>query len=93
MESNYGMCMGKHIYVNARACNTKKKIVETIIHEESHIEFDIGGDMHAECVCDYYALKHRKGELTGDDIRSIIKSVKERYPDFKWREKYEKTAD
>lgn len=86
MENVYGTCMGKHIYINARSCNTKKKMVETIIHEETHIEYNIEADMHAECVCDYYALKHRKGELTGDDIRSIIKSVKERYPEYKWRE-------
>ena len=72
-------------YINARTCNTKKKIVETIIHEETHIEYDIGEDAHAECVCDYNALKHRKGELTGEDIRNIIKSVKERYPDYEWR--------
>lgn len=87
MNNVYGTCMGKHIYINARACNTKKKIVETIIHEETHIEYDIGGDRHAECVCDYYALKHRKGDLTGEDIKSIIISVKQRYPDLKWRKK------
>lgn len=87
MENDYGMCLGKHIYINARTCNTKKRIVETIIHEETHIEYNVRGDMHSECVCDYYALKHRKGELTREDIRSIIISVKERYPDFKWREK------
>lgn len=87
MEDDYGMCMGRHIYINARTCNTKKKMVETIIHEETHIEYDLGGDMHAECVCDYYALKHRKGELTGEDVRSIIISVKERYPNFRWRKR------
>lgn len=87
MQNVYGLNMGKHIYINARACNTKKKMVETIIHEETHIEYDIGGDMHAECVCDYYALMHRKAELTSDDIRSIIISVKERYSDFIWRKK------
>lgn len=85
MRDDYGMCMGNHIYINARTCNTKKKIVETIIHEETHIEYDIGGDRHAECVCDYYALVHRKGKLTSDDIRSIIKSVDSRYSDMQWR--------
>lgn len=87
MNDDYGLNLGNHIYINARTCNTKKKIVETIIHEETHIEYAIGGDMHAECVCDYYALKHRKEELTGDDIRGIIKSVKERYSDLKWRKR------
>ena len=87
MENVYGTCMGKHIYINARTCNTKKKIVETIIHEETHIEYDIDGDRHAECVCDYYALKHRKGDLTWEDIKSIIISVEQRYPELKWRVK------
>ena len=79
------MCQGNHIYINARECNTKKRIVETIIHEETHIEYGIGEDRHSECICDYYAMKHRKGELTGNDIRSIIKSVNERYSDMDWR--------
>mgnify|MGYP000761416805 FL=1 len=85
LDDVYGLNIGNSIYINARTCNTKKKIVETIIHEETHIEYDIGEDAHAECVCDYNALKHRKGELTGEDIRNIIKSVKERYPDYEWR--------
>ena len=85
MENDYGLNVGNHIYINARTCNTKKKMVETIIHEETHIEYDVGGDRHTECVCDYYALTHRKGQLTGDDIRSIIKSVNSRYSDAKWR--------
>ena len=85
MENDYGLNVGNHIYINARTCNTKKKMVETIIHEETHIEYDVGGDRHTECVCDYYALTHRKGQLTGDDIRSIIKSVNSRYSDATWR--------
>lgn len=87
MRDDYGLNIGKHIYINARTCNTKKKMVETIIHEETHIEYDIGGDRHAESVCDYYALVHRKGQLTGDDIRSIIESVDSRYSDMQWRTK------
>ena len=46
-----------------------------------NIEYSIWGDVHSECVYDYYALKHSKGELTGDDIRGIVKLVKERYPE------------
>lgn len=86
LKGKYGLNVGNSIYINARTCNTKKKMVETIIHEETHLEYNIGGDVHAECICDYNALKHRKGELTGSDIRNIIKSVEERYPEYKWRE-------
>lgn len=87
MQKDYGVSIGKHIFINAKLCNTKKKMVETIIHEATHIEYDIGEDKHAECVCDYYALKHRKGKLTGVDIKNIIKSVNERYPDYAWRKR------
>ena len=87
LKDNYGICYKKSIYINAEACSTLKKIAETIIHETIHIKYDIGGDQHAECVCEYYANKHRKGKLTAEDIKSIIKSVKKRYPDLKWREK------
>lgn len=87
MKGDYGRCIGNHIFINARNCKTKKKMVETIIHEATHIELDIGGDRHAECVCDCRAMLHRKGQLTVDDFRSIIKSVAERYPEMKWRRK------
>lgn len=85
MEDDYGKCIGKHIYINAKTCKTKKKMVETIIHEATHIEYDIGGDKHSECICDCYALIHRKGKLTMSDLRGIIKSINRRYPEMKWR--------
>jgi len=85
LKNKYGVNVGNNIYINARACKTKKMMVETIVHEETHLEYNIGGDAHAECVCDYNALKHRKGELTREDIRDIIKSVRQRYPEYKWR--------
>lgn len=85
MGDDYGMCVGNHVYINAKNAQNIHKIAETIIHETKHIEFGIGGDQHAEAVCDYYAMLHRKGQLTSADIRSIIKSVRERYPDYRWR--------
>ena len=38
-------------------------------------------------VCRAQETKHRKGvdKLTGEELRDIIKSVKEDYPDYKWR--------
>lgn len=85
MNGDYGMCVGNHIYINAKNTQNIRKIADTIIHETKHIELGIGGDQHAEAMCDYYAMLHRKGQLTGADIRTIIKSVKERYPEYKWR--------
>ena len=88
MENLYGYQRGKRIYINALQCKTKKKVVETLIHEKTHLDYPEECGRHVECVCDAQEMKHRKGKLTGDDLRSIIKSVNERYPDYKWRAVY-----
>lgn len=87
MEALYGQCIGNHIYINGLSTQSVRKIAETIVHEVTHMRLDIGGDQHAEAVCDYFAALHSKGTLTEKDVRDIIKSVKERYPNFKWRNK------
>lgn len=81
----YGFQQGNTIYINALTCNTKKKVVETIIHEKTHMDYPNESGKHIECVCDAMALRHRKGELTAEDLRNIIKSVNERYLGQKWR--------
>lgn len=86
MENLYGLQIGNNVYINAINCGTKKKVVETIIHEKTHMDYPEEKGQHIECLCDAQALKHRKGMLTAGDLRGIIKSVKERYPDYKWRE-------
>lgn len=85
MENDFGLNIGNHIYVNALNCNTSKNVIKTIIHETAHMKFNVSGDQHAECICESYAELHEKGKLTSNDIRGIIKSVKQRYPEMKWR--------
>ena len=85
LEGLYGSCIGNHIYINGVETQSIRKTAETIIHEATHIRLDIGGDQHAEAVCDYFAELHTKGKLTGQDIRNIIKSVKGRSSDREWR--------
>lgn len=87
LEALYGQCIGNHIYINGLTAQSVREIAETIVHEATHIRLDIGYDQHAEAVCDYFAALHSKGTLTEKDVRDIIKSVKERYPNFKWRNK------
>ena len=87
LEAVYGQCIGNHIYINGLTAQSVREIAETIVHEATHIRLDIGYDQHAEAVCDYFASLHSKGTLTEKDVRDIIKSVKERYPNFKWRNK------
>ncbi|MBS6195473.1 MAG: phage minor capsid protein [Clostridiales bacterium] len=85
LEGCKGRALGNHIYINGKTAQSVEEITKAIIHEEKHIELGIGGDQHSEAVCDYFAELHTKGQLTGNDMRSIIKSVKERYPEYKWR--------
>lgn len=85
IEDLYGLRMGNNIYINGNTCIRKKKIVETIIHERVHFAYPMQDNRHVECVCDAVAMKHRKGSLTAEDLKSIIKSVNERYSDKTWR--------
>lgn len=85
LADNFGMAIGNHIYINGLNAQSVRQISKTIIHEQKHIELKMNGDQHAEAVCDYYAALHEKGRLTGEDVKDIIKSVKERYPEYAWR--------
>lgn len=49
------------------------------------MKYDIGGDQWSEAVCVTKEYQHEKGVLTISDKRSIIKMVKELYPEFKWK--------
>lgn len=50
------MCMCYCFYSHVNYSVTKN--VETIVHEETHLEYNLGSDAHAECACEYNALKH-----------------------------------
>lgn len=82
-----GRTYGKHIDIFGLNTKTKKETVKTIIHEVTHIKYDVGGDMWAEAFCEAKALLHEKGVLTLQDKRDIIKSVKSNYSTLKWRDK------
>ena len=85
LDGLYGMQIGKNIYINGLNCHTRKKIIETIIHEKTHYDYPNESGQHVECVCDAMGELHSKGVLTSEDLRNIIKSVRERYPDKTWR--------
>lgn len=60
---------------------------ETLVHEITHHRYDIGNSQWAECVCFAQELKHRTGKnnLTANELKDIIKIVKELYPTLPWR--------
>lgn len=80
-----GRVYGKNIDIYARNTRTVLITSQTVIHEVTHMKYDIGGSQWAEAVCFAQERKHIKGELTFADKRDIIKEVKKLYPNLKWR--------
>lgn len=80
-----GYNQGKNIVIFANNTRTIKKTTETIIHEMTHAKYNIGGTQWAEAQCISAEWMHRRGKLTLQDLRDIVKLSKELYPDFPWR--------
>ena len=80
-----GETMGRFITIYAQNTRTVKLTAKTLIHEVTHCKYGIGGDQWAEAVCFCREHIHENGSLTYRDMRNIIKTVKELYPEYKWR--------
>ena len=80
-----GECFGSHITIYAKSTRTIKETAKTIIHEVTHSKYKIGGNQWAEAVCFSMEHIHEYGQLTFQDKRNIIKTVKELYPEYEWR--------
>ena len=77
--------IGKSITVYAKNTKTIKKTASTLVHEVTHCKYGIGGSQYAEAVCFAREHIHEYGQLTFKDLRNIIKTVKELYPEYNWR--------
>lgn len=81
-----GYTFGGSIFVYARNTRTVRLTTETIIHEAMHVELStIRRTQWEEAFCFAQEAKHRKKRLTFADLKDIIKTVKELYPDYPWR--------
>ncbi len=80
-----GHCLFDSMTIFAQNTKSVKTTAKTIIHECTHLKYNIGGCQWAEAVCFAQELLHEKGVLTISDKRDIIKYVRYNYPDFKWR--------
>ncbi|MDY5988308.1 MAG: phage minor capsid protein [Coprococcus catus] len=82
-----GQQFGNTIQIYASDTKTVQRTAEVLIHEITHHRYDIGGNQWSECVCKAQEVKHRnkRNELTSDELRSIIKAVKQLYPELPWR--------
>lgn len=81
----YGNTMGRYITVYAKNTKTVKQTAKTLVHEVTHCKYGIGGSQWAEAVCFAREHIHEHGQLTFQDIRNIINTVKELYPEYHWR--------
>lgn len=77
---------GGSIKIYIRNCKDVKTAVCTLIHEHTHYRYAIGQSQWAESVCVAQELKHRRNRaLTISEKRTIIKAVKDVYPEYNWR--------
>ncbi len=67
--------------------NTKTKVLtaQTLIHEVTHVKYNIRDTQWSEAVCFLKEKEHLKGTLTVQDKRDTIKLVKQLYPELPWR--------
>ena len=84
-QDELGNTIGKHITVYAKNTKTIKRTAATLVHEVTHCKYGIGGSQYAEAVCFAREHIHEHGQLTNQDLRNIIKTVKDLYPEYNWR--------
>lgn len=84
-KGELGNTIGKHITIYAKNTKTIKTTASTLVHEVTHCKYGIGGSQYAEAVCFAREHIHEHGRLTNQDLRNIIKTVKDLYPEYNWR--------
>lgn len=84
-EGVRGETFGRSITIYAKNTRTIKATAKTLVHEVTHCKYGIGSSQWAEAVCFAREHIHEHGELTFQDKRNIIKTVKDLYPEHQWR--------
>ena len=85
-HTNRGMQQGNTIRLYVHNIKNEKVAAQTVIHETTHLYYDIGQNQWAEAVC----FAKEKMFLTGKPLtiaekRYIVKLAKDNYPEFKWK--------
>ena len=85
-EGTRGFTLGNSIFIYAKNTKTIRLTTETIIHEVAHVELGTSKRTQwEEAYCFSQEAKHTKKQLTFDDLKGIIKTVKMLYPEYPWR--------
>lgn len=78
---------GKRIVIYMSNVNSPRVAAQTVIHETSHLYYDIGNCQWAEAVCMAKEKMHlmNRTYLTISEKRYIINLVKENYSELNWK--------
>ena len=75
-----GSIIGSNISLYALYNNDEYELASTIVHEISHKRFNWSGTQEAEVNCFLMELMHQNGGIiTNNDIKNVVKYVKEAY--------------
>jgi len=85
-EGVRGICWGqKQIEIYIPNTKTKLLTTQTLIHEVTHLKYNIRDTQKAETICFLKEKQHLKEKLTIQDKKDTIKLIKKLYPDLPWR--------
>lgn len=86
-SGNRGQERDGNIEIYLNNCRNLLWVGRSVIHECTHYRYGIGQSQWAECVCIAQELKHARNRdyLTNEELRTIVKAVKEAYPEHNWR--------
>lgn len=85
-EDLRGLSIGKrNIEIYVPNTLTKVKTAQTIIHEATHIKYNIGHDKKSEVICFLREKMHINPELTIRDKRNTIELINKLYPEYPWK--------
>lgn len=77
---------GKNIKIFVRNIPNTKVAAQTVVHETTHLYFDIGQCQWAEAVCFAREKMFLTGKkLTVPELRYIVNLAKQAYPEFNWK--------
>lgn len=69
-----------------RHIHSNRVAEQTVIHEATHLRFNIGKCQHAEAICFSFEKMHieNRNYITEKEWEHMVKLAKEAYPDYNW---------
>lgn len=86
-HSNRGEQTGRAVNIYLDNISSSRVAAQTIIHEITHVRYNIGRCQWAEAVCMAKEKMHIAGrnKLTNEELRYIVKLAKDNYPEYEWK--------